>query len=189
LLAVSHHDTYVRLLRRIMAAELPMRTGSVLDYECATAPVPAAYLTADVAQIVVRAQPGDYLWLEEVGPDAFAAGAADPLVECIIVAHEFGHHLSTRAQANPARYNAVLDEVRWRMGTEQPPEDWHRSDPASRDGDAMYAEEVAAWINAKHELTEVGFTEWAAFDEQQTEKLHGYRVGIAAKIPGWAPTP
>jgi hypothetical protein len=184
---VSPHETYVRLLGRIIHSGLAMRTGSTLDYEGVPAPVPAAYVYAGDAQIVVRARSGEYRWLEDVGPDAFASGADDALLECIIVAHEFGHHLSTVGRPDPAGYLAELDEARWRIGTERPPENWVHREPTGQDGDAMYAEELAAWDRARQELTAIGFTEWTAFDALRTEKLRGYSEGIAAKMPGWAP--
>jgi hypothetical protein len=128
----------------VFAAATPDKTG-------------AMYFPNDGNPIIEIYRPG---WIAPVEylPAEVAAGAADPLRELVLLAHELGHHdLVVRGLGC-----GLFDE----------------GQPVT-----TYEEEVGAWMVARKILQSRDFREWGYFDQDERKRLDEYRLGLGIEDP------
>lgn len=138
------HERPAHVVAIVFAAATPERTGAMYfpDHGYPTIKI---YRPGWIA-------PSEYLAAE------VAAGAADPLRELVLVAHDLAHHdLVVRGLGS-----GLFDK-------EQP--------------ETTYEEEVGAWIVARQILHSRGFREWGYFDQDERKRLDEYRRGLGLEEP------
>jgi hypothetical protein len=98
--------------------------------------------------------------------------AGNVLVDCCLLAHEYGHRLSDSAGHRNAAYLAALDMFDKGRGTDgMTPEEKA----------IIYAEEERAWTLGRDVLVTLGLEDLGAFDARRDDGLAEYRARLALK--------